>query len=380
MKEYRVGIIGFGFMGKAHAYGHLNMALYYDPPPCRTRITHVCDNVAAAAEKGAKQVGAENAVTDFRRVTEDPNVDIVHICTPNNFHLEALLSAIAHGKHIYCDKPLVSTVEEAGKVQEALAGFSGTAQMNLEIRFFPSTIRARQLIEEGFIGEPLEFRACYLHSGSSNPEAPLKWKLSRAAGGGVIADLASHIMDMVHWLLGEYEEILAETKIAYPERPSSEDPSKMVPVEAEDCVMMLVRMANGAVGNIEATKLATGTEDEVRFEAHGSRGGLRFNGMFPNYLEVYDVGAPSSPVGGVRGWTRIDTGQRYAKPAGFPGPKFSIGWIRSILASVVNFMDDVVEGRPGNPGLQRGILIQHLIESCRRSAEARAWERAPEKL
>ncbi len=377
MKTYTVGIVGFGFIGRVHAHGHLNLPLFYDPPPCRTRITHVCTSRPETAEKGAALVGAEVATTDFREITENPDVDIVHICTPNHLHKEELLSAIAHNKHIYCDKPIVATIEEAREIDSALAGYTGTAQMTFQNRFFPATMRAKQLIDEGFVGEVLEFRACYLHSGSADPAAPLKWKLDAASGGGVIADLASHVVDLVHHLLGDFAEIIAETKIAYPERPSVEDPRKMVAVEAEDCVMILARMKSGAVGNIEATKIATGTEDEVRLEIHGSRGALRFNGTDPNHLEAYDREAAGAPVGGRRGWTRIDTGQRYPKPAGFPGPKFAIGWVRSHMACLVNFLLCVADGRPGDPGLRQGIYIQELMDCCRRSAEERTWRAAP---
>jgi predicted dehydrogenase len=260
-------------------------------------------------------VGAEHAVVDFRDITENPDIDIVHICTPNNLHLPALLSAISHNKHIYCEKPMVSNVEEAEQVRQALASYSGTSQMTLQNRFFPATIRAKQLIDEGFLGKVLEFRACYLHSGSADPNAPLKWKLSANQGGGVIADLASHILDLTHHLLGDFSEISAITSGAFPERPSAEDPQKMVCVDAEDCVMILARMKNGAIGNMEATKIATGTEDELRFEIHGVNGAMRFNGMDAHHLEIYDSRIPSSPVGGQRGWTKVDTGQRYPAPA-----------------------------------------------------------------
>ncbi len=110
MKTYKVGLIGFGFIGKVHAYGHRNIPLFYDQQEFRSRITHVCTSRAATAEKGAMQIEAEHAVTDYREITENPDIDIVDICTPNNLHFEALLSAIRHNKHIYCDKPLTATL------------------------------------------------------------------------------------------------------------------------------------------------------------------------------------------------------------------------------------------------------------------------------
>ncbi|HUU92078.1 MAG TPA: Gfo/Idh/MocA family oxidoreductase, partial [Phycisphaerae bacterium] len=189
----RVGFIGFGFIGKVQAYAYRNLSLFYDPVPLEARITHVCTSRRETAEAGAALVGAEHAVTDYRRVTEESDVDIVHICTPNHLHKDALLSAMAHGKHIYCDKPLVATEAEADEIQAALPAYKATAQMGFQNRFFPATLRAGQLVQEGFLGEALEFRTAFLHGGSADPAAPLKWKLSAAAGGGVIADLASHV-------------------------------------------------------------------------------------------------------------------------------------------------------------------------------------------
>lgn len=374
MKTYNVGFIGFGFIGKVHAYGYLNMPLFYDPVPLQARITHICTGHEESAEKGKAQAGADVATTDFRDVAENPDVDIVHICTPNHLHKEELLAAMWHNKHIYCDKPLVASLDEAREIEEALEKYTGVAQMTFQNRFFPATIRAGELIQQGFLGDLLEFRASYLHSGSADPSAPLKWKLSAEAGGGVIADLASHVLDLVHALLGDYESVWAATHIAYPKRPSVDDPGKLVPVEAEDCVMMLARMKRGGIGYLSATKTATGTEDELRFEIHGSKGALRFNTMAPHYLEVFDGGAAKTPTGGMQGWTRIHTGQRYAAPAAaFPSPKNSIGWMRCHMACLANFLQSVAGYSPGNPGLGQGLYIQRVMERVRESAASGTW-------
>ena len=373
MKEYRVGIVGFGFIGRVHAYGHLNLPLFYDPAPCRTRIVAICTSRQETADRGREQVGAQFATTDYREITENPDIDIVHICTPNHVHKDQLLSAVRHNKHIYCDKPLVCNPREAEEVERALPGYRGVAQMTFQSRFFPATIRAKQLIEEGFLGQVLEFRSAYLHSGSADPDAPLRWKLAASSGGGVIADLGSHVLDLVHYLLGDLRDLSAITHIAYGDRPSATDPQTRIPVDAEDSVRMLVRTQSGAVGTVEASKLATGTEDELRLEIHGSLGALRFNSMDPHHLEAYDARVADQPIGGWRGWTRIDTGQRYPKPAGFPGPKLAIGWMRVHLACLANFLTCVATGTPASPSLAQGVYVQKLIEGARASAQRRTW-------
>lgn len=352
MKDcYNVGFVGFGMIGKVHAYGYLTLPLYYQPVPLRARITHICTRRKETAEAGCAMVGASHAVTDYREVTENPDVDIVHICTPNEQHKEALLSAMRHQKHIYCDKPLVATMAEAEEIRAALKDYRGTAQMTLQNRFFPATMRARQLVLEGFLGKVLQFRAAYLHAGSADPNAPLKWKLV----AGVIADLGPHVFDVVHFLLGDLAAVQALTYQAYPQRGG-----------AEDCMLALVRLTSGAVGTVEVSKLATGSEDELRVEIHGSNGALRFNGMDAHHLEAFDVKQG--------GWTRLATGQRYPPPAAaFPGPKFSIGWLRGHAACLANFLQAVAAGQRGNPGLEHGIYLQHVLDCASRSAREQRW-------
>lgn len=374
MKTYNVGLIGFGFIGKVHAYGHLNMPLFYDPCDFRTKIAVLCTSRPETAVKGAAQIGAGKAVTDYREVTENPDIDIVDICTPNNLHCEAVLSAIAHNKHIYCDKPLTATMEEAQRIAEALKGYKGISQMTLHNRFFPVTLRAKQMIEQGIIGDILEFRGSYLHSGSADPNAPLKWKLSAAAGGGVVADLGSHILDLMEHLMGPFAELSAVTRIAYPDRPSAEDPKVRVKVDAEDNMLATVRLANGATGTVTASKIATGTEDNVSFEIHGTKGAIRMEAGDWHHLYYYDCAQPGKPIGGTRGWTAIDCGQRYEPPAGaFPSSKASIGWLRGHMHCLYNFLSSVHEGKYANPDLARGIKVQMLMEKVREAARTRQW-------
>jgi predicted dehydrogenase len=374
MKTFRVGILGFGMIGRVHAYGYAALPYYYDPLPLAARITHVVTARPETAEKARRMVGADVAATDFRAVTENPEIDIVHICTPNNQHCEALLSAIFHQKHIYCDKPLVARFDEARQVAVALKGYRGTGQMTFQNRFFPATLRAKQLIDEGRLGRVLQFRALYLHAGSADPNTPARWKLSGAAGGGVIADLASHVLDLVEHLAGAIDAVMAETYIAYTERPSPGDPSRKVPVDAEDCALVLARLQSGGVGTIEATKIATGAEDELRIEIHGSQGALRFNLMNPHHLEFYDATVADRPMGGTRGWNHIDTGQRYLPPAAaFPSQKAAIGWTRGHVACLANFLQAAALGHVAEPGLEKGVRVQHLMESVRKSASERQW-------
>lgn len=187
----------------------------------------------------------------------------------------------------------------------------------------------------------------------------------------MLNDLGSHVLDLVDWLVGPPVGVQAETRVLYPQRPDRE--GRRVAVEAEDAVAMLLRLRDGGVGVIEASKIATGSNDELRVELHGERGALRFNTIYPNYLEAYSLSDPEEPIGGTRGWKRIDTVHRYPKPGGWPGPKFAVGWLRSHVHCLHNFVSAVAEGRRAHPTLEDGVRLQYLLEQARESARDGAW-------
>jgi len=376
METLGVGIIGFGFIGKVHAYGYLNMPLFYDPLPVHPKLVGVAELSKEMADKAVRQCGFAFGTDDWRELIARDDIQIIHICSPNSQHTEQLLAAMAAGKHICCEKPLVVGEEAIAKIDTALASYRGIGQMTLQSRFFPPTLHAKQLIEDGFVGNVLSFRAAYLHSGSVDAGKPMGWKQLKSEGGGVLQDLGSHIVDLIDYLIGPIESTLTETRILYPKRPNAH--GELIQVEADDHMLMLARLANGALGSIEASKIATGAEDELRFEIHGDKGGLRFNLMELNYLEAYDLREPETPLGGQRGWRKIATVQRYAKPAGFPGPKFGIGWIRGHMHCEYSFLRAIAEGTPGEPSLQRGLHLQRLLAAAERSAASRSWEKMPE--
>lgn len=373
MDEIRVGIIGFGFMGKTHTYGYKTIPLYYSGLPFKIKLVGVCDAIAEAAAGAKEALDFEFATSDPEDIFNRKDINVVDICTPNVFHKDGILKALQAGKHVYCDKPLATSYEESQEILAALDRYGLITQMALQYRFFPATMRARELIEEGRIGKIMSFRGAYLHSSAIDPNKPLGWKQDKKfGGGGVLFDLGSHILDIIYYLLGEYSSIYASTEIIYPRRPDKN--GNMVDVEADDLAFMMVRLKNGGTGILEASKVATGVNDELRFEIHGDRGAIRFNLMEPNWLEFYDNTISDSHYGGNKGYTRIECVQRFKKPGGdFPNPKFSIGWIRSHVHSLYNFLSCVYENRQASPSFRDGAYMQHVMEQAYRSDANKQW-------
>ena len=372
MKTLGVGVLGFGFMGKMHTFAHKTIPLYYSPEPLACRLKAVCELTEELAAAARETGGFERHTTDPREVIEADDVDLVHVCTPNQAHFPALVAAIKAGKHVYVDKPVTASLAEAEELAGLLAGYRVKAQVALQFRFYPATLKARQLVDEGFLGKVTHFRAAYLHSGSADPNKAVNWKSTAAAGGGVIRDLGSHVIDLLWWLIGPFQRAHCVSRIWAAERPSLDKPGTMMKIDVEDAALVLLQSADGAFGSVDVSKIATGTEDELRFEIHGRHGAIRFNSMQPNYLEIYDGRPPDGDLGG-RGWQQIACVHRYPAPGGkFPGPKFPVGWVRGHVHSLYSFLRAVAEGAEPSPSLQEGIHLQRVLEAIRESAERQA--------
>ncbi|MBM3498724.1 MAG: Gfo/Idh/MocA family oxidoreductase [Armatimonadetes bacterium] len=363
-----VGMAGFGFIGKVHAHAYRSQRLFYDPPPALPKLVGVCTSRAETAQRAAEQGEFEFGTDRFEDLLAREDIDVIDVATPNQLHREQVLAALEAGKHVYCDKPLAVTLEDARVMVAAARARSELSHgMALHCRFVPATMRARQLVEAGRIGRVYHFRAAYLHSGYEDPQRPISWRLSREAGGGVLSDLGSHIIDLMGWLLGPYETVHADAETFIRERPTGAGGGARAPVEVEDYVGFRAAMRSGALGFIEASRFATGAQDQLEFAIFGERGALRFDLMNPNWLLFYDAGDPAGDLGGERGFKMLECVQRYPKPSALPSPKLGVGWIRYHLHAMHDFLAAVAEGRLGNATLLDGARAQAVDAAVRES-------------
>jgi predicted dehydrogenase len=197
----------------------------------------------------------------------------------------------------------------------------------------------------------------------------MNWKDMRALGAGVLFDLGSHTIDLLTWLCGAgLQQVYAQQKTLHRLRPSAQDASVMAEQDSDDMTTLVATLTNGALGTIEVSKIATGAQDELRFEIHGTRGAVRFNLMEPSYLDFFDMADPEMPLGGKSGFKRIHCLQRYEAPAGFPGPKFSIGWLRGHQHCLYSFIDAVHTGKPFAPSIARGVELEKWLAKVNESA------------
>jgi predicted dehydrogenase len=371
MRTVGVGMVGYGFMGKTHTYAYKSLSMLYEPAPAKIKLVGVAVRSEDSQRLAIEQGGYEFATKSYCDLLVSDDIDVIDVCTPNNTHRDIVVDAIKAGKHVYVDKPLAVNLEQAREIvrveSEAEArGIHRTRQMTQNYRFVPALMRAKEIIDEGRLGVVYTFNLRYLHSSLVDPNRPIAWRTDKElAGGGVLVDLGEHIIDLTRYLLGEFKRVCAHPVTIIKERPNGLGGMRLI--ETDDVTFMMAELENGAVGTLEASKVATGSNDEITIEIRGSKGSLAFNLMDPNWLKFYDNTKPSESLGGDKGYTHIESVHRYPKPAALPGPASTVGWMRFHIASIYEFVRRVAAGEPGSPSLSDGLAAQQVIDACYRS-------------
>jgi len=374
MKEIGIAIVGWGFMGRTHTHALRAIPLMYPGIDFRPRLVCVCSRREAPAREAMESLGFERYTTDWRDILSMEDVDVVSVCTPNELHEEMAIAFLKAGKHVYIDKPLAVNYESAMRIEEQARKSNCLTQMVMNNRFLPATMRAKQLAEEGKLGEIIGFQARYLHSGSIDEKKPVGWK--QLMQGGVILDLMSHALDLVVNITGKPEKLMCVSNSLYAARPMKD--GSTTEDLSEDHAILTMRLKNGAIGTVEASKIATGTNDELTFEIYGKKGAVRFDLMEPGWLWFFDNTVPEAPLGGTRGFTRIECMGRYEAPAGtFLPPKNAVGWDRGHIHCYYSFLECVAHGKTPSPTISDGAFLQLLLELAQESCATGEWKKVP---
>ena len=370
MKTIKIGIIGWGFMGRTHAHALRAMPLFYPGAGFRAEIAGICSRRLEKAREAAEELNVPYYTDDYRQLLAREEIDAVSVCTPNALHEEIALAALKAGKHLYIDKPLANTAQGARRIADQAEKSGVFTRMVFNNRYLPVTLRARELVDQGRIGRVLSFEGRYLHSGSIDPNKPIGWK--QTLQGGVLLDLGSHVLDLITWLCGYPEAVFCAQRTLYATRPTREGGATRD--LSDDQTLMLLRLPGGAMGQVEASKIATGANDELTVEIRGEKGALALDLMQPNYLRFYDNTRPEAPLGGERGFQWIETVARYPAPGGtFLPPKNSIGWDRGHLHCYYTFLDCLARGAAPDNGVGEGARLQMLMERAAQSAAQGSW-------
>ncbi len=363
----RVGLLGFGSMGRTHLWAIRNLPFFYGDLGFSAEAMGVCTTSYEKSQKIASEFGIPHAARSAEELIQDPDIDIIDICTPNICHDSQLRSALAAGKHILCEKPLCVTAEQAKEISGMARESGKVCGMVFNNRWLSPVLRAKGLIDEGRIGRILHFHATYLHNSCIDPERRAGWKQDKEiCGGGVLFDLGSHVIDLMSHLCGRFERVSGQSQIAY--KTHTAPNGEPWTTNADEAFYLHAVTAGGAHGTIEVSKLTNGASDDLAFEIYGEKGSLKFSLMDPDWLWFYDATAPSAPIGGTRGWTRIECVGRYPDMI-FPSPKASTGWLYGHLHSMKSYLSSVAKGLPFSPSIEDGAYVQLVMDAAYRSDE-----------
>ena len=241
MKTIKIGIIGWGFMGRTHAHALRAMPLFYPGAGFRAEIAGICSRRLEKAWEAAEELNVPYYTDDYRQLLAREEIDAVSVCTPNALHEEIALAALKAGKHLYIDKPLADTAQGARRIADQAEKSGVFTRMVFNNRYLPVTLRARELVDQGRIGRVLSFEGHYLHSGSIDPNKPIGWK--QTLQGGVLLDLGSHVLDLITWLCGYPEAVFCAQRTLYDTRPTREGGATRD--LSDDQTLMLLRLPGG---------------------------------------------------------------------------------------------------------------------------------------
>ena len=375
MKKLNVAIIGTGFMGKAHSNAWGQVPKFFQPG-IKPVMKVACDTETECTTTFANNWGWESIETDWRKVIERKDVDIIDICTPTWLHQEIAVAAAQNGKHIFCEKPITLSYAGAKEMFETAEKAGVVHYLNHNYRRAPAITFARQLIDEGKIGTIFHWRGTYLQDWITDPNFPLTWHLqSKFAGAGPHFDLNSHSVDLGRYLVGEIEAVTAMMKTFITERPlpgigagtfkAGTGASDKGKVTVDDAAFFLAEFENGALGSFEASRFASGRKNYNYFEIYGSKGSLVFNLERMNELQFLDL---SNPVDEQGFRTILVTNSTHPYISAWWPPGHIIGYEHEFAHAIVDFLTAIDKGTKISPNFYDGMRAMQVLEAALKSA------------
>ena len=369
MRDIRIGLIGTGFMGKAHAIAYRAVAGIF-PGSLQPVLQSVCDVNAEAAEAASRQFGFQRWDSDWRKLVADPDIDVVSITTPNMFHREMALAAIAAGKHVHCEKPIAPDASTAKEMVAAAEAAGVVTQVGYNYIKNPLLKLARDMIAASELGQITGFRGIHAEDFMADPDIPYSWRIDPRGGAGAIADLGSHIVGMARFLLGPISDVSAMLDTIIKSRPIAPGARERRQVEVDDIARLNLRFARGCSGTIEANWVATGRKMQLGFELTGSKGSLAFTQERLNELLFYSAAGPARQAG----FTRIESGPAHPPYGQFcvaPGHQLGFNDLKTI--EMAEFLSAIAGGERHGPDFREAWEIQKVIDAAIESSNAKSW-------
>ncbi|WP_339290662.1 Gfo/Idh/MocA family oxidoreductase [Paenibacillus sp. FSL W8-0187] len=380
MKQLRIGMIGYKFMGKAHSNAYRSLPMFF-PEALKPEMVAICGRNVSAVQAAAVQLGWSESVTDWKELVHREDIDLIDINAPSDAHKEISIAAAKAGKHIFCEKPLALTLADAREMLQAAQEAGVTHMVGFNYRFSPAVRLAKKLIEGGRLGQIYHFRAWFLQDWIMDPQFPLVWRLQKeVAGSGSHGDLGAHLIDLAHYLVGDMQEVIGMSETFIKERPIASEMTglsakgstggPMGKVTVDDATLFMTRFENGALGSFEATRFAAGHRSTNSFEINGSLGSVKFDFERMNELEVYFT-SDAEDVQGFRRVLATDPVHDYME-AWWP-PGHTIGFEHTFTHEILELSTAISEGRQPMPNFEDGVKCQAVLEAVDKSIAERRW-------
>ena len=376
-------MVGYRFMGRAHSNAWRQAPRFF-PLKSHIEMHTLCGRNSAAVQLARAQLGWERACTDWQELVESPLINVVDISTPNDSHAEIAIAAAQNGKHVLCEKPLALNVKQAQAMLAAARKSKIVHMVCHNYRRIPAMALARKLISEGALGRIYHYRARYAQDWIVDPDFPLEWRLQKnRSGSGAHGDINSHILDLGRFLVGEFKEVCGLLHTFIPERPLAEAggrapslpgkaPRKMGKVTVDDTSMFLGRFENGALANLEATRLAPGRKNRIEIEVNGGKGSLYFDFEDMNRLKWFDT-ASASDRQGFRDILVTQQGGVHPYVGQWWPPGHILGYEHTFVHTIADFVTACVEGKPVRPNFEDGLENQRVLEAVEESSKSGRW-------
>jgi predicted dehydrogenase len=374
-KPLNIGMIGYGFMGRAHSNAYIQVNHFFSPQR-RPVLKAVCARDEAKAKAFAAQWGYESVVTDWRKLVARKDIDAVDICVPNNLHAEIAIEAAKNGKMILCEKPLAMNAAEGKKMVEAVEKAKVANTVWYNYRRIPAVTLAKRLIDEGKLGKVFHYRAKFLQDWTIKADLPQGgqglWRLDiEAAGAGVSGDLLAHCIDTAIWLNGRMDSVCCMTETFIKERMHNLT-GKVEKVGIDDACIFFGKFANGSLANFESTRYARGHKALYTFEINGENMSLGWDLHDLHRLQVFDY----RDDGKIRGWKSVhvtDNSPDHPYMDKWWVPGLAIGYDASFTHQVADFLAGLETGKPASPTFREALETQQILDAILESAKGQKW-------
>ena len=361
-----IGVVGSGFMGKTHVYGYAIADRVFDLP-YKLNLISIADINSKAANSAAKKLGFQKSTADWMSLINDPELDLISITAPNSLHKDISIAALEANKHVYCEKPLAPTLEETQEMVKASRRSNKKTQVGFNYLSNPMFYTAKEIIANGDLGEIISFRGIHAEDYMSDPRSPYTWR-HEPLGGGVLADLGSHILATAEFLLGPIKEVMGESITVIKKRKTKNNKTKNIKID--DISRSFVRFKSGVSGSLEANWLATGCKMKHDFEIYGTKGAIRFSQERLNELYLFSL----SDKKNIQGFRKIEAGpanKPYDRFCVAPGHQLGFNELKAIEIS--NFIKSINNEIPEPFNFASGHRIQKLVDGIHRSSKEKRW-------